>query len=480
MNFSQIELSKNSLTIFIFLAMMEVLTGIAVVLMGYPSGLLLIPIVLMPISLFLFYLRPIYFYPFLIFFLPNYSGLGLPLQFFGPTYRFGEPEIGILEVTLITLFFLWLMNRMIFKKEIVVEKGSIDISLFLLFMWIILSIFWTPKAATGILQTLKVVRGFLIFFLTVNLIQDRKDIRIVTISWFLLGAALALFGIYQTMTHGLKEAVGTMFLPASPEQARMGGHIRTTTFFASADELGIVLNLSFVMGLILFLTVSSKIRKTILAFLMAAIAVTLVATFSRKSWLGMLAIIFMFGLYKRKILFFTLLPVVGIFVFAMLGGGAYVEALYNRFASFFLPVEEAIPGRLMTWSIAWEIYKQSPIIGNGIGSFVTLAPIYGSSIVFTHNFFLYLLVELGPLGTIFFILFAKKIISGLIRFVRTHTDSTAKIMFLGFSASLAVLVIQASFKTIGLANPMVWAILGMIVAFLRIEKTPPYAAEVAQ
>lgn len=480
MNSYPIEFSRHSIPTLIVLALAEVIIGIAIAVMGYPYALLLIPLILLPIPIFLFYHKPIYCYALLIFFLPNYMGLGLPIALFGPTYRFGEPDIGILELILVTLFFIWIVNRLILRKELVVEKGSIDFPLFLLVTWILLSIFWTPKATTGFLQTLKIIRGILIFFLTVNIIQDQKDIRIVIVSWFLLGAGLALFGIYETLAHGLKEAVGTMFLPASPEQARFGGQIRTTAFFSSADELGFVLNLSFVMGLILFLTVSSRTQKMILAVLMATIVVTLVATFSRKSWLGMAAILFLFGLYRRKILYFSLLPLFGILLFLILGGGEFVQALYNRFQSFFLPVEEAIPGRVMTWSIAWEISKRSPFVGNGIGSFVTLAPMYGSSIVFTHNFFLYILIELGLIGTTFFILFAKKIIGGLIHLIRTHVDQTAKIMFFGFLASLAVLFIQASFKTIGLANPMFWAILGLIVAYLRIEKIPPYAPEVVQ
>lgn len=480
MNFYQIGLSRHSIIAFILLALAEVIVGIAIDVVGYPVQLVLIPFILFPVLVFLFYNKPIYCYALLIFFLPNYMGLGLPIAIFGPKYRFGEPDIGILELILVLLFFIWMINKLILKKELVIEKGSIDLPLFLLFAWILLSISWTPKPETGLLQSLKIIRGFLIFFLTINIIHDHKDFRLSVISWFLLGAGLALFGVYETLAHGLKEAVGTMFLTASPEQARFGGQIRTKVFFSSADELGFVLNLSFVMGLILFLTISSRAQKTILAVLMTTIVVTLVATFSRKSWLGMASIIFIFGIYRRRILYFSLLPLFGVLLFLILGGGEYVQALYNRFQSFFLPVEEAIPGRVTTWSAAWEIYKRSPIIGSGLGSFVTLAPMYGSFIVFTHNFFLYILVEMGLIGFILFILFSMKIIRGLIHFAYKYGDQISRTIFLGFLASLVVLVIQASFKTIGLANPMFWAILGLIVAYLRIEKIPPYAPEEAR
>src|SRR4030067_2255998 len=97
MNPYPIESSKYSVVTLIALALAEVIVGIAIVVVGYPVQLVLIPLILFPILIFLFYHKPIYCYALLIFFLPNYMGWGLPLKLFGPTYRFGEPDIGILE-----------------------------------------------------------------------------------------------------------------------------------------------------------------------------------------------------------------------------------------------------------------------------------------------------------------------------------------------------------------------------------------------
>src|SRR4030066_1508586 len=126
MNPYPIESSKYSVATLIALALAEVIVGIAIVVVGYPVQLVLIPLILFPILIFLFYLKPIYCYALLIFALPNYVGAGLPFNIFGAAYKFGEPDIGILELMTILVFFVWITNKLILKRELIIEKGTID------------------------------------------------------------------------------------------------------------------------------------------------------------------------------------------------------------------------------------------------------------------------------------------------------------------------------------------------------------------
>lgn len=68
----------------------------------------------------------------------------------------------------------------------------------------------------------------------------------------------------------------------------------------------------------------------------------------------------------------------------------------------------AILSRLDAWESAWEMIKEKPLLGYGLGGYKTDFP-PNNWIKYPHNIFLEIQVELGLTGTILFLLFLYKI-----------------------------------------------------------------------
>jgi O-antigen ligase len=114
------------------------------------------------------------------------------------------------------------------------------------------------------------------------------------------------------------------------------------------------------------------------------------------------------------------------------------------------------------------MFVNSPLIGNGVGSFKKLGPAMGSPLTGLHNFYLYVLAEYGIVGMILLVYWGLGYLSGYRRAFRSVTDVQKKVVFRGAFAGIMALGAQATFRTFGLTDPLFWGYIGFMAATLRL------------
>lgn len=438
---------------------LELLLALWVIIIPYPYSLIGVgPIVAVPI-LYIANVRPIYGAMFLIVLLPNYG-----LNFFAIV---GQSEVSILEPAVAMALFCWVLYS-IQEREIKFYRTSINVAVFLVFSWIALTLFWTPDIGRGVHHVIKIITGLLIYYSIINLTKDKKSFAMVAGTWIFLGVALSFYGVYETMVEGLS-AISQ--LDINEGYTHLGRQVRTTSVIHGPDTLGLVLNLSIIITAVTLLTTSSGNTRAWLWVFIVVMSFTLLATFSRKSYLGVMLGMSYIVLNNKKgfrIFLYGVGVLTGLILMLYFVKPSFLDVVLNRVATFFQPFDVSITDRAKTWKIALELFSQTPIMGNGIGSFFTLAAMLDAPLSLVHNFYLFVLTELGLMGLFLIMFWVFQVVQNYIRFHRASRDKNAKTLATGMIAGLLALMVQAGFRTFGLTDPVFWGFLGLIVAFLKV------------
>ncbi|MFH1642287.1 MAG: O-antigen ligase family protein [Nanoarchaeota archaeon] len=147
-----------------------------------------------------------------------------------------------------------------------------------------------------------------------------------------------------------------------------------------------------IMGIFLF--EKSTVRKIIFLIIIIVTLYSLTITFSRGAYLAVIAGFLFLGVVKEKKLLFLL--IIFIIFWKSFVPYAVVERIeMTRDGTGQL--EDSANERVKLWEIALNMFRSSPIIGNGFNSFQALG------FTDTHNYYLKMLAELGIIGLINFL-----------------------------------------------------------------------------
>mgnify|MGYP001619482950 FL=1 len=360
---------------------------------------------------------------------------------------------------------------MIRDKSLSVDIKGLDIPILILLGWAAFSVLWTPSMARGLHSVLKVASGFSVYFLTVNLIKDRPALERLFVGWLLISVLFSILGMYQMLSLGIQKSMAVAV--SEGELADLGKTVRVTTILRTPNDLGFFLMLPITLLLVKIFQPSdtegpgknSRFMRFILACLLIAEIMIIAVTFSRKSWLSLGLIIALIGLmYKRIFVFSALSVVFATMVFFIMDFGAFGELLKSRAMSFLFPIEAAIPERAVAWEIGKQLFYRSPIIGNGLGSFFVLSSQFNSPLNLPHNFYIFLLTELGFVGLSLFLIVAIVFSKN---FLEIKHGEYARLMATGLFACFCAILFQAFFRTIALTDPVFWAFMGLLSVFIR-------------
>ena len=321
-------------------------------------------------------------------------------------------------------------SRPAFKDIKVFFKDGINLSLLVFYVCIGISLFASgPLFAKSLRAWFTKWGEGLALFYAAQIFLDKRRVKfllyVLIASTFLVCAD----GLYQ-MIVGQDFIRGFSIAMTTGPTDHLSGV--TATFRHYNDFAAFILPLFFII--FAFFRKSNKILFNVfISSTLILLLINLFFTYSRGAWVSFLTtnllIILFFSDKKTKkfSLFFFLIFMTGIIVIPTIG---------ERFVYIFKKGGDAT--RFRVWGAAIAMFKDSFLLGKGLGSFMGCFRQYSNlTIQYAHNCYLQILAETGLVGLLAFLWFLGEIILGSYKELRLKFDS----LFLGlFSAFLAFLI----------------------------------------
>lgn len=273
----------------------------------------------------------------------------------------------------------------------------------------------------------------LFYFLGFLFPKTMRWTKAAVVVFLLGGAALALHGLYQYVTHAPMPARWVDI-----HETYIG--TRAYSIVGNPNGLGAFLIMGALVSLGLALASRLSWRVRLLAGVSCAVHLAGVAvTFSRGAWIGLglggLALLIM--AYRR---YLAPLAAAGILAW-FFAPQAFVKRLTFAFSSAYL-TKSMEAGRLLVWRMALERMYSQPLFGVGLGTFGgTSAVTFGYGRLWVDNFYLQLGAEGGLPLLFFFLWMLLRAAKALVRGHGTVSDPYLRALCAGvFGAFVAVSV----------------------------------------
>lgn len=348
-----------------------------------------------------------------------------------PALLFKGPNIEFFAITQIVLvMWLGLVVLRSYDSGIRIPKSTLALCLTFFWLWLALSLAWSTAPNISVINFWWVGSLAMVFWLY-TLTPDRDALwSHASMILLVLGLVAALMAIYQVQVYG--EQARSVFETRNTHAAFLNIIALPASAYLLRLMTGNVVPRHYVMALsivlyILFLSIFMTASRGATLSLIIGLSVLVVLTFrhcSRRSII-LLVVLSLFAFLAAKIL-----P----------GTGGVSGELGGR-----LPGLLQDSGRRIIWESSWNLLKDSPWYGIGLGLFYLAYPPYrnpadNSGGFFVHNDYLQIWIEAGLPGLFLLLLV---LISALWLFVRTlvktHMNKDTRVELAGlFCGLLAV------------------------------------------
>ena len=247
-----------------------------------------------------------------------------------------------------------------------------------------------------------VVQYMLWYFIIIRLLEDDKDLKVLLAGFVILLAVLALHGLYQY-------AVGVPIPESWTTSTEAGVRTRVFSLTGSPNILGSLLVLLAPLAAAGLYYFHHRLAKLACLALVLISMLTLLFTFSRGAWLGMILAVALFSLFVDG----RLLALMGAAMAAVL---VCVPSITSRITFLFsTDYAEAteLGGRAFRWATGLSLLREShPWLGYGLGMFGGAVAMHNKLLdetedfyyFYMDNYYMKTLVEMGYIGLIAFIL----------------------------------------------------------------------------
>jgi hypothetical protein len=314
------------------------------------------------------------------------------------------------------------------------------------------ALFGRVNLMTGFFFVLKYFEYMVVYFMVVNHLQDKKQIRYFLGALLFTCVVVSFFGISQIPGGG---RVSAPFEGEAGEPNTFGGYL----LFMMAVTTGLVLT-------------SNLWRDRLIYGGIAAIAfIPFLFTQSRGSYLAFfpMLMVFVWLSEKRKLVFLTLLFIAALL--PMIAPQAAKERVSYTFTQRYHPGQHVEVGnvrldtstsvRLRSWKAAVQDFPRHPVLGFGVTGYS-----------FLDAQFPRILLETGLVGLIAFLLVLWAIFKqGIIVFGQVH-DPFHRGISMGFLAGFIGLLVHSiganTFIIVRIMEPF-WFVAGMVVMIPELE-----------
>lgn len=319
------------------------------------------------------------------------------------------------------------------------------------------------------LYVLKYVEYFLLFFMTVNIIESEEDVKKYLKLGLIVAVLVTLYAYYYYYSSGAAARATAPFEspigdPGDSEPASLGGYYLIV--------FGILLSLIGEGGARVFLVSAAGLALAFPAFLL---------TFSRASYIGFAAMLpallffsrrrrtFLVGFIAAGALVFMLMPAIKGKVLeriTMTYRGAYATQAFNVGAAGQIKLEDSAASRVHSLRrTLYERLPKHPVLGWGV-----------TGVGMGDTQYALVLGELGLLGAILFIWVIYRLFYTARKVLLQSSDPVIRALSMGFMISLIALLFQAlgvnTFIIVRIMEPF-WFIAAMLsVLYLKGRPAP--------
>lgn len=381
--------------------------------------------------------------------------------------------IRIEDIVLLLVSAGWLLNRaktrtLAIIKKVPVNKGIIIMALAIVFATFIGYLQGTVTLQQGILFSMKRLEYFWIFFMTLNIMDDYKEVKLAVKILLVVSIVVGFLGLGQSFIFPVVEMEG-----GTTATAGLG---RANTL---ADFLLIVLGLS--LGILLFTKEKRLSALCLIGF--AVFLFGIIMTKSRGAYVSIPPMVFIAYLISRnrKIVLLT-------FAFLILGGVYFASTMVSDYRAEFLiekhrddiktqftsignvvtegaQADSSFNSRYLAWKNVIPEIKNYPIFGHGVGSM---------NLGYLDNQYFHELYDTGVVGLLSLLYMNIIIFLSCLKFYLITRDSFSKGMALGFiCAQVGVLfhgITITNFYTI-INMEAFWFILALVMVLYHHEKS---------
>jgi O-antigen ligase len=368
----------------------------------------------------------------------------------------GGITIRLDDLILVIVSFSWLAKSSLYKElglfpKTPLNRGITAYVLICLFSTVLGGLFGKINLS-GFMYILKYFEYFMVFFMAVNFINTKKQARLFLI---LLLVTCAIVSIYAISQLPLGERVSTPFEGKEGEPGTLGGYL--------------LLLMSVSIGILL--TSDSKRVKILLTGLILISFVSLMATQSRATWMGLPAIALCFVVMSNKRL--ILLGILAVII--VIGPFVMPEEYKERYGGTFkreegykatiggkaLALDSSATERVQSWQGTLRDFKNHPIFGYGINGYW-----------FIDGQYFRTLVELGLVGMSIFLYMLYQIGKFLLAAHRIAGDNFSKGLTMGLFAGFMGLLVHCigsnTFIVVRIMEPF-WFLMGIAVVVYNID-----------
>lgn len=287
-----------------------------------------------------------------------------------------------------------------------------------------------------ILELIKITAYFGIFLFIINKIETKAECDFVLNSIIALGVVISVYAFIQRYSR----------FPQGFQGVGAYGPFFNRNNFAGFINMVIPLALGY------FIYEKSLNKKTTYGICIAIMSLALFLTLSRAGILVYIAGLIFICLFSRikvtlkakTAALAAWVAVVSLSFFFFVD----IKAVGGAMASLFKKETLVVLGHGYSWGDILRIWKDFPLFGTGLGTFVNISAMYKSTVqqssfVYAHNDYLQLLSETGLAGSLFIFLFFMQYFRSLFKIWLKRHNTYAVCLTFGAAASLFVMLVYS-------------------------------------
>jgi O-antigen ligase/Tfp pilus assembly protein PilF len=367
--------------------------------------------------------------------------------------------------------------RIVYNPQYRWVKTPLDLPLISLFVLAIISCLSSIESHASLTALMKLANYIVLYFIIVNTIRQRAQVRRVAYTITIVGAFLSLFGIIKY--------VGGVSPPWWDYDVKYKGMVAT---FGCKNHLAGYMEMAIPVAIGLLIAVKKGWAKALCGFSLFFLCIALTLSLSRGGWMsGLFALGFMFIVYLLKTktrhrgLMVTAVAITMVVVLTVLASTPVIERLETLTHGQDAPDWQL---RRAAWSGTIDLIRDHLFLGTGPGTFATAFTPYrpvgvNARFLHTHNDYLHSISEAGILtaGIILWLIVAA-FWSGIRKIRATNSRLTLGIT-LGSLSGIAAITLHSvvDFNLHIMANAILLTVLAGLLMSLSNPSDPGEAGE---